>query len=277
MSLQTITRAGAMPVFLAATLAALGPVRGWKVGAKNLAMEPTAAPLPASGLLATGCSLQGPAWQVRGIELEVAVRLGRDLAPSDAHLGAHELQQAIDAVLPVIEVVETRLADWRQADPLAQLADLQSHGALVLGAGVCIAYSKWLKRVPALDILAMGVWGFAMPLCGAPLDRTLGLLLALQLGLMSAVFESIQVIRDYEADRDAGVRTTAVVLGKAKTLWLARALMMVSAAYAALVLHPIAGLIAASALVVRLREPAVDAYWTRIKLISGVASAEDTV
>ncbi|MEO7390907.1 MAG: hypothetical protein ABIU58_01955, partial [Ramlibacter sp.] len=33
-----------------------------------------------------------------------------------------------------IEVVETRLADWRDSPPLAQLADLQSHGALVLGA-----------------------------------------------------------------------------------------------------------------------------------------------
>lgn len=143
--------------------------------------------------------------------------------------------------------------------------------ALALGAGVCIAYSKWLKRVPALDILAMGVWGFAMPLCGAPLDRALGLLLALQLGLMSAVFETIQVIRDYEADRDAGVRTTAVVLGKPATLWLARGLMLISALYAALVLHPIAGVIAAGALLVPLRGDAVDTYWTRIKLISGVA------
>jgi 2-keto-4-pentenoate hydratase len=37
-------------------------------------------------------------------------------------------------VLPVIEVVETRLADWRDSPLLAQLADLQSHGGLVLGA-----------------------------------------------------------------------------------------------------------------------------------------------
>jgi 4-hydroxybenzoate polyprenyltransferase len=117
----------------------------------------------------------------------------------------------------------------------------------------------------------MGVWGFAMPLCGAPLDRALGLLLALQLGLMSAVFETIQVIRDYEADRHAGVRTTAVVLGKAASLWLARGLMLASALYAALVLHPIAGVVAAGALLVPLRDSAVDSYWTRIKLISGVA------
>ena len=143
--------------------------------------------------------------------------------------------------------------------------------ALVLGAGVCIAYSKWLKHIPGLDILAMGVWGFAMPLCGSPLDRSLGLLLALQLGLMSAVFETIQVIRDYDADRSAGVRTTAVALGVGRTLWLARALMLASALYAALVLQPVAGAIAAAALLVPMRQDAVDTYWTRIKLISGVA------
>jgi 4-hydroxybenzoate polyprenyltransferase len=143
--------------------------------------------------------------------------------------------------------------------------------ALLLGAGVCVAYSKWLKHVAGLDILAMGVWGFAMPLCGSPLDRSLGLLLALQLGLMSAVFETIQVIRDYEADRAAGVRTTAVALGVRPTLWLARALMLVSALYAALVLQPVAGAIAAGALLVPMRPGAVDTYWTRIKLISGIA------
>lgn len=143
--------------------------------------------------------------------------------------------------------------------------------ALVLGAGVCIAYSAWLKHVPGLDILAMGVWGFAMPLCGAPLERELGLLLALQLGLMSSVFETIQVIRDHDADRQAGVRTTAVALGKARALWLARGLMLCSALYAAAIFHPVAGVVAAGALFVPLRTSAVDDYWTRIKLISGMA------
>lgn len=143
--------------------------------------------------------------------------------------------------------------------------------ALVLGAGVCVAYSKWLKHVPGLDIVAMGVWGFAMPLCGAPLDRPLGLLLALQLGWMSAVFETIQVIRDHDADQQAGVRTTAVVLGPARTLWVARALMVISASYAAWVFSPYAGLIALGTLFVPFHGRPVDTYWTRVKLISGVA------
>lgn len=114
-----------------ATLRAIGPVGGWKVGAASPEARPGTAPLPAAGIYPDGITLVGPPWRMRGIEVEVAVRLGRDL---DGDVSREECLGAIDAVLPAIEVVETRLADWRDSDPLAQLADLQTHGALVLGA-----------------------------------------------------------------------------------------------------------------------------------------------
>lgn len=126
-------RAGAYAV-QDAVVARLGPIGGWKVGAKGPALEPACAPLPASGLLHDGAPLAGPAWQLRGLEVEVAFRLARDIAPADDRMSAADIAAAIDCVLPVVEVVETRLAPWRGSDPLAQLADLQSHGALVLGA-----------------------------------------------------------------------------------------------------------------------------------------------
>jgi len=74
--------------------------------------------------------------RLRIIEVEVALRLVRDLLPAGKLLPYEELASAFDAMLPVIEVVETRLSDWAEADALAKLADLQSHGALVLGAPV---------------------------------------------------------------------------------------------------------------------------------------------
>lgn len=116
-----------------ATLELIGPAGGWKVGAKAPDAEPGAAPLPASGIFASGASLIGPPWSMRGIEVEVAVRFGRDFVPDSPEVDLAKLQAAIDCVLPAIEVVETRLADWRESDPLAQLADLQTHGALVIG------------------------------------------------------------------------------------------------------------------------------------------------
>ena len=116
-----------------ATLAGLGAIGGWKVGAKGPTLEPGCAPLPAAGVMPSGAKLLGPPWNMRGIEVEVAVRLGKDLVPTSGEPDAATVRAAIDAVLPAIEVVETRLADWRDSAPLAQLADLQSHGALILG------------------------------------------------------------------------------------------------------------------------------------------------
>lgn len=116
-----------------ATIAGLGALAGWKVGAKGPAQEPTCAPLPAPRVFGTG-ALLGPTSRMRGVEVEVAVRLGKDLVPTSGEPGTAAVQAAIGAILPVIEVVETRLADWRDSPPLAQMADLQSHGALVIGA-----------------------------------------------------------------------------------------------------------------------------------------------
>ena len=117
-----------------ATMAGLGAAAGWKVGAKGPALEPGCAPIPAAGVFDSGASLLGPPWRMRGIEVEVAVRLRKDLLAASGVPDAAAARDAIGAVLPVIEVVETRLADWRDSPPLSQLADLQSHGALVVGA-----------------------------------------------------------------------------------------------------------------------------------------------
>jgi 2-keto-4-pentenoate hydratase len=116
-----------------ATLAEIGPIAGWKVGAKGIDAEPICAPVPVSCLLASGTRLSGNAWALRGIEVEVALRVGQDLDVGNDVLTPSEIARAFDAVLPAIEVVETRLDRWKDSPALAQLADLQSHGALVLG------------------------------------------------------------------------------------------------------------------------------------------------
>lgn len=75
-----------------------------------------------------------------------------------------------------------------------------------------------------VDIPAMALWGVAMPLMGAPIDSRLGWIMAGQLGLFSAVFETLQVLRDRRIDQSAGVRTTAVKMGSRQTILLARGL-----------------------------------------------------
>jgi 2-keto-4-pentenoate hydratase len=124
------------------TLDVLGPATAWKVGAKSATSPVSCSPLPSWGMLPSGAVLRGAAWQLRGIEVELAVRLRRDVEDADLD-DPVRLSTAIGEALPAIEVVETRLANWRESGPLEQLADLQNHGALVLGEGV-----PWSAKAP---------------------------------------------------------------------------------------------------------------------------------
>jgi 4-hydroxybenzoate polyprenyltransferase len=166
-------------------------------------------------------------------------------------------------------------AQWILVAALALFALLYDSGLLVplvAGGGICWWYSAKLKRMPFVDVLAMMIWGVAMPLCGTPMTNTLGLFMALQLGLFSGVFETIQVMRD--ADEDAaeeGVRTTGVVLGKERSLVLARVLMVASSIYALLFLQPWAAGVSLLALFVPFAPDQIERYWTRVKLVCGVA------
>jgi 4-hydroxybenzoate polyprenyltransferase len=166
-------------------------------------------------------------------------------------------------------------AQWWLVAGLAAFAAAYDVGLfvpLIAGGGVCIWYSARLKHQPFLDILAMMVWGVTMPLVGSPIDNADGWALALQLGLFSGVFESIQVMRDADEDAQGGLRTTGVVLGKERTLWLARVLMVGCTMYALLViLQPVAAAVSVLALVLPFANDRIARYWTRVKLIYGVA------
>jgi 4-hydroxybenzoate polyprenyltransferase len=141
--------------------------------------------------------------------------------------------------------------------------------ALALGAGVCWIYSAKLKRMPFVDVLAMIVWGVAMPMVAVPPGHADGWWLLAQLGLFSGVFETVQVMRDHDEDARLGIRTTAVALGVVETKWLGRALLVASGVFAALVFHPllVAGPVAAAFLPVH--RGAYDRYWNRIRLALG--------
>jgi 4-hydroxybenzoate polyprenyltransferase len=166
------------------------------------------------------------------------------------------------------------IAQWTLVAVLAVTALVYDLGLLVpliAGGGICFWYSAQLKHRPYADILAMIIWGITMPLCGSPVTNEIGLFMALQLGLFSGVFETIQVMRDADEDAEEGVRTTGVVLGKARSLVLARVQMVGCSVYALLVLQPWAALVSVGALLVPFSETNIERYWTRVKLVYGVA------
>jgi 2-keto-4-pentenoate hydratase len=110
----------------------LGPIGGWKVGAGGPEAAPSAAPLPASGIMAAPAVLPA-AYSDRLVEAEIAFRLGADLPPRAAPYTRAEVLATIASCHPVVEVVQWRIQDWRPAPANLKLADHSGHGALVVG------------------------------------------------------------------------------------------------------------------------------------------------
>ncbi len=148
-----------------------------------------------------------------------------------------------------------------------------ARGGLLAAAAVNIvvifAYSKVLKHIAILDLLAMGVWGVSMAMVGFDARDPRGWRLAGLLAFLSMVTESVQVLRDEPSDRAAGVRTSAVVLGVPATAWIARSLVCSAAAYAAVFIHP-AGAVLAIGAVVALRPERANRSWDQLRVLFGL-------
>ena len=120
----------------------IGSVGGWKVGAKAPGDTPNAAPLFTSLIRPSRAEWPASSLHMIGIEAELAFRLGRDIAARSASVSREEIWASIGSVHAAIEVVDTRLADWKNADRLWVLADNQSNGGFVFdpqGAPLCDA------------------------------------------------------------------------------------------------------------------------------------------
>lgn len=121
--------------------------RHWKSGGPALDAPQTHAPLPPDGVFDSPADLRSWPFQFRGIEAEIAFRLA---GPVDAQRAAGiEVDAArglIDAMCVSIELVDSRWAEARQSPQLAKLADLQSHGALVLGQWVPFRNTDWATQ-----------------------------------------------------------------------------------------------------------------------------------
>ncbi len=112
--------------------------RHWKSGGPSRDAVLTHAPLPPAGVWASPADARDWPFQFRGIEAEIALRLGRDVdATLAATLDVAAATALVDAMCVSIEIVDSRWAEGRDAPALAKLADLQSHGALVLSRLAC--------------------------------------------------------------------------------------------------------------------------------------------
>ncbi len=108
-------------------------IGGWKVG-KLSKTEFFCAPMPAHGIHASGAKLG--AGLMRGIESEVAFRIGHGLPPRDHPYSREEVIAAMATAHPAIEVLESAFIDPDVVPRLSNMADSMMHGGFIHGDGL---------------------------------------------------------------------------------------------------------------------------------------------
>ncbi|BBK44559.1 fumarylacetoacetate (FAA) hydrolase [Allostella vacuolata] len=116
---------------------------GWKVGCTSPGAEKLLGyDRPFYGRLVEGLfhrspvTLAGGDFVARVLEAEYAFRLGRDLPPSGQPYTAQTVADAVAAVHPAIEVVDTAFVDWLAVGIESLIADNGGHGAFIIGPAV---------------------------------------------------------------------------------------------------------------------------------------------
>jgi 2-keto-4-pentenoate hydratase len=131
-----------------------GVLVGYKIGCTSAVMQryldiphPCSGGVFAKGVHQSGVSLRAGDFVRVGVECEIAVRLARDLPPSQAPFTADAVAQAIEAYLPAIEIVDDRYADWQTLGAPTLVADDFFAAGCVLGKPVARSAAPDLLEV----------------------------------------------------------------------------------------------------------------------------------
>ena len=134
------TAAEAYAVQDAAAAALAQKVVGWKVGATGQMARkllktrlPFAGRVYASRVHRDGATIPSGAHPMRGLEAEIAFRLGKDLPPRARPYTMAEVRRAVASVHPAVEIVSSRWTDWLAVGLHSVIADHGANGALVVG------------------------------------------------------------------------------------------------------------------------------------------------
>ena len=130
-----------------------GPPLFWKSGGPSRDSVLTHAPLPPAGVVRSPGNLKEMRFAMRGIEAEIALRLGQAVDAEMAKaLDADGACKLVDAMAVSIEIVDSRWQQGMAAPALLKLADLQSHGALALGDWVPFRAVDWAQQACRVQV-----------------------------------------------------------------------------------------------------------------------------
>jgi 2-keto-4-pentenoate hydratase len=190
----------------------VGALVGYKIGCTSAVMQQyLAIPHPCGGgvfervVHDSGASLQAGDYVRVGVECEIAVRLARDLAPSEQPFTAEWVGEAIDAYHPAIEIVDDRYVQWETIGAPTLVADDFFAAGCVLGQPV--------KRSAAPDLLQVA--GRAL-INGAEVGRGTGA------DVLGHPHHALAWLANHLAVEGKGLHAGQIVLtgSLVKTIWL---------------------------------------------------------
>ena len=185
---------------------------GYKIGCTSAVMQQyLAIPHPCGGgvfervVHDSGVLLQASDYVRVGVECEIAVRLARDLAPSEQPFTAEWVGEAIDAYYPAIEIVDDRYVQWETLGAPTLVADDFFAAGCVLG--------KPVARSAAPDLLQ--VTGRAL-INGAEVGRGTGA------DVLGHPHNALAWLANHLAAEGKGLHAGQIVLtgSLVKTIWL---------------------------------------------------------
>jgi 2-keto-4-pentenoate hydratase len=189
-----------------------GSLVGYKIGCTSAVMQQYLdIPHPCSGgvfervVHDSGVSLNTENYVRVGVECEIAVRLARDLAPSEEPFTAEWVGEAIDAYHPAIEIVDDRYVKWETLGAPTLVADDFFAAGCVLGGPV--------SRLAAPDLLKVA--GRAL-VNGAEAGRGTGA------DVLGHPHNALAWLANHLAAEGKGLHAGQIVLtgSLVKTLWL---------------------------------------------------------
>lgn len=137
-----------------AVIAGLGErIGGWKAGATAVPVqqrfgldEPFLGPMLVSTIMQSPARVKASAFDLRppgangkravAVEVEFAFRLGRDVAPRSTGYSEAEVLDAVEAMIPAMEIITPRFTTVPAGTPGQALADCGLNGGIVLGTPV---------------------------------------------------------------------------------------------------------------------------------------------
>jgi 2-keto-4-pentenoate hydratase len=110
--------------------------RAWKIGAPAPDATPAFGPMISAWIVPSGSVYAGQRIRLRGLEAEVAFKLGKPLPPRATPYTRAEVIDAIESCHPVIEELEAAVPFPKDSPKLTANGDLGMHGGFVYGPAV---------------------------------------------------------------------------------------------------------------------------------------------